>query len=50
MVGIEGPERPFGCFAQNTPVPFSSVKKVLANGGRSGYHARVNLDTRGEEV
>ena len=19
---VEGPERPFGCFAQNTPVPF----------------------------
>jgi len=27
-----------------------SEEKTLANGGRSGYYARVNLDTRGEEV
>ena len=27
-----------------------SAEKVLANGGRSGYYARVNLDTGGEEV
>lgn len=26
------------------------AEKVLANGGRSGYYARVNLDTGGEEV
>ena len=23
---VEGPERPFGCFAQNTPVPFSAPR------------------------
>jgi len=27
-----------------------SAEKVLANGGRSGYYTRVNLDTGGEEV
>jgi hypothetical protein len=27
-----------------------SEEKTLANGGRFGYYARVNLDTRGEEV
>ena len=29
------PERPFGCFAQNTPVPFSSrAKSASLTGGR----------------